>query len=160
MSGKGRSLSALQQLKRRFFWILCHRKRTSWTAFWRSLPDRSESFAGYSFVKPISALPWWKLSELYIWKPTTPLLSLWFLLLITVADFTERKSMFMRAKMSEQKSPPVSTSANSHTTVYGTDVYLGLMHIESLEAAICSFIRRERIMVITVHWKIFVKGFI
>lgn len=39
---------------------------------------------------------------------------------------------------------PCINLSESHTTVYGTDVYLGLMHIEKLEASIKQFIPEER----------------
>jgi DNA polymerase-3 subunit alpha len=39
---------------------------------------------------------------------------------------------------------PCINLSEFHTTVYGSDVYLGLMHIEKLEASIKQFIPEER----------------
>lgn len=50
---------------------------------------------------------------------------------------------------------PCVSLSKFQTTVYETDVYLGLMHIEKLDTSIKLFIPEERKkMAITHHWKI------
>lgn len=144
MSGKGRSLSALQKLKNDFFDScnkLGHPEHLS-----REVYRQIESFAGYSFCKAHSAsyaVESYQSLYLKVYYPVEFMVCA----INNGGGFYRTEVYVHEAKMSGAniKNPCVNLSEYL-TTVYGTDVYLGLMHIEKLEARIAELIPKERKM--------------
>lgn len=142
MSGKGRSLSALQKLKDEFF-ESCktkgHPEQLSQEVY-----RQIESFAGYSFCKAHSAsyaVESYQSLYLKAYYPIEFMVSA----INNGGGFYRTEVYVHETKMSDATihNPCVNLS-EFHTTVYGTDVYLGLMHIEKLESAVKLFIPEER----------------
>lgn len=142
MSGKGRSLSALQKLKDEFF-ESCktkgHPQQLSQEVY-----RQIESFAGYSFCKAHSAsyaVESYQSLYLKAYYPIEFMVSA----INNGGGFYRTEVYVHETKMSGATihNPCVNLS-EFHTTVYGTDVYLGLMHIEKLEVAVKLFIPEER----------------
>lgn len=142
MSGKGRSLSALQKLKEDFF-NSCKRKGHS-DQLSQEVYRQIESFAGYSFCKAHSAsyaVESYQSLYLKAYYPIEFMVSA----INNGGGFYRTEVYVHEAKMGGAviHNPCVNLS-EFYTTVYGTDVYLGLMHIERLEASIKILIPEER----------------
>ncbi|WP_312822834.1 DNA polymerase III subunit alpha [Epilithonimonas sp.] len=142
MSGKGRSLSALQQLQDDFF-ESCKRKGHP-EQLSQEVYRQIESFAGYSFCKAHSAsyaVESYQSLYLKAYYPIEFMVSA----INNGGGFYRTEVYVHEAKMAGAViyNPCVNLS-EYHTTVYGTDVYLGLMHIERLEASLKLFIPEER----------------
>lgn len=142
MSGKGRSLSALQKLKDDFF-ESC-RKEGHPEQLSQEVYRQIESFAGYSFCKAHSAsyaVESYQSLYLKAYYPIEFMVSA----INNGGGFYRTEVYVHEAKMSGATihNPCVNLS-EFQTTVYGTDVYLGLMHIEKLEATVKQFIPEER----------------
>lgn len=142
MSGKGRSLSALQKLKDDFF-ESCKKKGHP-EQLSKEVYRQIESFAGYSFCKAHSAsyaVESYQSLYLKAYYPIEFMISA----INNGGGFYRTEVYIHEAKMSGAiiHNPCVNLS-EYHTTVYETDVYLGLMHIERLEAAIKLLIPEER----------------
>ncbi|KFF00680.1 DNA polymerase III subunit alpha [Chryseobacterium formosense] len=142
MSGKGRSLSALQKLKDDFF-ESC-RKKGHPEQLSEEVYRQIESFAGYSFCKAHSAsyaVESYQSLYLKAYYPIEFMVSA----INNGGGFYRMEVYVHEAKMSGATihNPCVNLS-EFQTTVYDTDVYLGLMHIEKLEATIKQFIPEER----------------
>ncbi|SKB64875.1 DNA polymerase-3 subunit alpha [Soonwooa buanensis] len=142
MSGKGRSLSALQQLKDDFF-KSCKKKGHP-EQLSQEVYRQIESFAGYSFCKAHSAsyaVESYQSLYLKAYYPIEFMVSA----INNGGGFYRTEVYVHEAKMAGAKihNPCVNLS-EFHTTLYGTDVYLGLMHIERLEAAAKLLITEER----------------
>ncbi|MDC8105000.1 DNA polymerase III subunit alpha [Chryseobacterium sp. B21-037] len=142
MSGKGRSLSALQKLQDDFF-ASCKRKGHP-EQLSQEVYRQIESFAGYSFCKAHSAsyaVESYQSLYLKVYYPIEFMVSA-----INNGGGFYRKEVYVHeAKMAGAviHNPCVNLS-EFQTTVYGTDVYLGLMHIENLDASVKLFIPEER----------------
>lgn len=142
MSGKGRSLSALQQLQDDFF-ESCKRKGHP-EQLSQEVYRQIESFAGYSFCKAHSA-------SYAVESYQSLYLKAYYAIEFMVSainnggGFYRTEVYVHEAKMAGAViyNPCVNLS-EYHTTVYGTDVYLGLIHIERLEASLKLFIPEER----------------
>ncbi len=142
MSGKGRSLSALQKVKDHFFEsckMLGHPEQLS-----KEVYRQIESFAGYSFCKAHSAsyaVESYQSLYLKVYYPIEFMVSA----INNGGGFYRTEVYVHEAKMSGAAilNPCVNLS-EYQTTVYGTDVYLGLMHIEKLESKIAVLIPEER----------------
>lgn len=142
MSGKGRSLSALQKLKEDFF-ESCKKKGHP-DQLSQEVYRQIESFAGYSFCKAHSAsyaVESYQSLYLKAYYPIEFMVSA----INNGGGFYRTEVYIHEAKMAGAKihNPCVNLS-EFQTTVYGTDVYLGLMHIEKLEAAVKLLITEER----------------
>lgn len=142
MSGKGRSLSALQKLKEDFF-DSCKRKGHP-DQLSQEVYRQIESFAGYSFCKAHSAsyaVESYQSLYLKVYYPIEFMVSA----INNGGGFYRMEVYVHEAKMSGAviNNPCVNLS-EFHTTVYGTDIYLGLMHIEKLDAATKQSIPDER----------------
>jgi len=142
MSGKGRSLSALQKLKEDFF-ESCKKKGHP-DQLSQEVYRQIESFAGYSFCKAHSAsyaVESYQSLYLKAYYPIEFMVSA----INNGGGFYRTEVYVHEAKMAGAKihNPCVNLS-EFQTTVYGTDVYLGLMHIEKLEAAVKLLINEER----------------
>ncbi|UMQ41614.1 DNA polymerase III subunit alpha [Chryseobacterium sp. Y16C] len=142
MSGKGRSLSALQKLKDDFF-ESCKRKGHP-DLLSQEVYRQIESFAGYSFCKAHSAsyaVESYQSLYLKAYYPIEFMVSA----INNGGGFYRTEVYVHEAKMSGATiHNPCINLSEFHTTVYGSDVYLGLMHIEKLEASIKQFIPEER----------------
>lgn len=142
MSGKGRSLSALQKLKDDFF-ESCKRKGHP-EQLSQEVYRQIESFAGYSFCKAHSAsyaVESYQSLFLKAYYPIEFMVSA----INNGGGFYRTEVYVHEAKMSGAKiHNPCINLSEFHTTLYGTDVYLGLMHIEKLEASIKVNIPEER----------------
>lgn len=142
MSGKGRSLSALQKVKDHFFEsckALGHPEQLS-----KEVYRQIESFAGYSFCKAHSAsyaVESYQSLYLKVYYPIEFMVSA----INNGGGFYRTEVYVHEAKMSGATilNPCVNLS-EYQTTVYGTDVYLGLMHIEKLESKTAILIPEER----------------
>ncbi|MCU7618499.1 DNA polymerase III subunit alpha [Chryseobacterium sp. PBS4-4] len=142
MSGKGRSLSALQKVKDHFFESckeLGHPEQLS-----KEVYRQIESFAGYSFCKAHSAsyaVESYQSLYLKVYYPIEFMVCA----INNGGGFYRTEVYVHEAKMSGAtiKNPCVNLS-EYQTTVYGTDVYLGLMHIEKVEGKIAMMIPEER----------------
>ena len=142
MSGKGRSLSALQKVKDHFFEScksLGHTEQLS-----KEVYRQIESFAGYSFCKAHSAsyaVESYQSLYLKVYYPIEFMVSA----INNGGGFYRTEVYVHEAKMSGATilNPCVNLS-EYQTTVYGEDVYLGLMHIEKLESKIAVLIPEER----------------
>ncbi|WP_375181246.1 DNA polymerase III subunit alpha [Chryseobacterium sp.] len=142
MSGKGRSLSALQKLKDDFF-ESCKRKGHP-EQLSQEVYRQIESFAGYSFCKAHSAsyaVESYQSLYLKAYHPIEFMVSA----INNGGGFYRTEVYVHEAKMAGAKihNPCVNLS-EFKTTVYGTDVYLGLMHIEKIEASVKLLIPQER----------------
>ncbi|MCY0977234.1 DNA polymerase III subunit alpha [Chryseobacterium wangxinyae] len=142
MSGKGRSLSALQKVKDHFFESckeLGHPEQLS-----KEVYRQIESFAGYSFCKAHSAsyaVESYQSLYLKVYYPIEFMVCA----INNGGGFYRTEVYVHEAKMSGAtiKNPCVNLS-EYQTTVYGTDVYLGIMHIEKVEGKIALMIPEER----------------
>lgn len=142
MSGKGRSLSALQKVKDHFFESckeLGHPEQLS-----KEVYRQIESFAGYSFCKAHSAsyaVESYQSLYLKVYYPIEFMVCA----INNGGGFYRTEVYVHEAKMSGAviHNPCVNLS-EFQTTVYETDVYLGLMHIEKLEGRIAQMIPEER----------------
>jgi len=142
MSGKGRSLSALQKLKDDFF-ESCKKKGHP-EQLSQEVYRQIESFAGYSFCKAHSAsyaVESYQSLYLKAYYPIEFMVSA----INNGGGFYRMEVYVHEAKMSGATihNPCVNLS-EFQTTVYGPDVYLGLMHIEKLEATVKQFIPEDR----------------
>lgn len=142
MSGKGRSLSALQKLKDDFF-ESCKQKGHP-EQLSQEVYRQIESFAGYSFCKAHSAsyaVESYQSLYLKAYYPIEFMVSA----INNGGGFYRTEVYVHEAKMAGAKihNPCVNLS-EFQTTVYETDVYLGLMHIEKLDAAVKLCIPQER----------------
>lgn len=142
MSGKGRSLSALQKLKNDFF-ESCKKKGHP-EQLSHEVYRQIESFAGYSFCKAHSAsyaVESYQSLYLKAYYPIEFMVSA----INNGGGFYRTEVYVHEAKMAGATiHNPCVNFSEFQTTVYGTDVYLGLMHIEKLEAAVKQFIPEER----------------
>lgn len=142
MSGKGRSLSALQKVKDHFFESckeLGHPEQLS-----KEVYRQIESFAGYSFCKAHSAsyaVESYQSLYLKVYYPIEFMVCA----INNGGGFYRTEVYVHEAKMSGATiNNPCVNLSEFQTTVYGTDVYLGLMHIEKLEGKIAELIPLER----------------
>lgn len=142
MSGKGRSLSALQKLKDDFF-ESC-RKKGHPEQLSQEVYRQIESFAGYSFCKAHSAsyaVESYQSLYLKVYYPIEFMVSA----INNGGGFYRMEVYVHEAKMAGAAiHNPCINLSEFQTTVYGTNVYLGFMHIEKLEAATKLFIAEER----------------
>ncbi|MBW8522143.1 DNA polymerase III subunit alpha [Chryseobacterium chendengshani] len=142
MSGKGRSLTALQKVKDHFFESckqLGHPEQLS-----KEVYRQIESFAGYSFCKAHSAsyaVESYQSLYLKVYYPIEFMVCA----INNGGGFYRTEVYVHEAKMSGAiiNNPCVNRS-EFQTTVYDKDVYLGLMHIESLEVRLAEMIPTER----------------
>lgn len=142
MSGKGRSLSALQKVKDHFFEScqkLGHPEQLSAEVY-----RQIESFAGYSFCKAHSAsyaVESYQSLYLKVYYPIEFMVCA----INNGGGFYRTEVYIHEAKMSGAiiNNPCVNLS-EYQTTVYGIEVYLGLMHIEKLDQKIGMLIPEER----------------
>lgn len=142
MSGKGRSKAALQKVKDNFF-LSClqqgHPLKLS-----EEIYRQIESFAGYSFCKAHSAsyaVESYQSLYLKVYYPVEFMVAV----INNQGGFYRTEVYVHEAKMSGAAiHNPCVNKSELETTLYGTDVYLGFMHLQSLESRIALLIQQER----------------
>lgn len=142
MSGKGRSIKKLQQVKDNFF-ASCKEKGHS-ELLTAEAYRQIESFAGYSFCKAHSAsyaVESYQSLYLKVYYPLEFMVSV----INNQGGFYRTEVYIHEAKMSggNIQVPCINTS-EYQTTLKGTDIYLGLMLLEGLETRIAHGIIEER----------------
>ncbi|KXH84896.1 DNA polymerase III subunit alpha [Chryseobacterium kwangjuense] len=142
MSGKGRSLSALQKVKDDFF-ASC-RKQGHPEALSTEIYRQIESFAGYSFCKAHSAsyaVESYQSLYLKVYYPLEFMVSV----INNMGGFYRTEVYVHEARMSGGKilNPCVNMS-EQQTTIYGDEIYLGFMHLEKVESKLGMLIPEER----------------
>ncbi|MBO9676345.1 MAG: DNA polymerase III subunit alpha [Sphingobacteriaceae bacterium] len=142
MSGKGRSLAALQKVKDHFFESckqLGHPEALS-TEVYRQI----ESFAGYSFCKAHSASYAVESYQSLYLKVHYPL-EFMVAVINNGGGFYRTEVYIHEARMSGANIlNPCVNHSEYQTTLYGTDVYLGFMHLQSLERSVAELIVEDR----------------
>ncbi|MFP3596917.1 DNA polymerase III subunit alpha [Chryseobacterium sp. SIMBA_029] len=142
MSGKGRSLAALQKVKDHFFESckkLGHPENLS-TEVYRQI----ESFAGYSFCKAHSAsyaVESYQSLYLKVYYPIEFMVAA----INNGGGFYRTEVYVHEARMSGAIIlPPCVNKSEWQTTLYDRNVYLGFMHLQSLETKTSQYIVDER----------------
>jgi DNA polymerase-3 subunit alpha/error-prone DNA polymerase len=142
ISGKGRSLKELQTVKEQFF--LCSEKQGHPLKLSEEVYRQIESFAGYSFCKAHSAsyaVESYQSLYLKVYYGIEFMVSA----INNGGGFYRTEIYVHEARMSGANicNPCVNKSLYE-TTVYGQDLYLGLMHLKSLESSVALQIIAER----------------
>lgn len=142
MSGKGRSLVALQQVKDHFFEsckILGHPEKLSQEVY-----RQIESFAGYSFCKAHSAsyaVESYQSLYLKVYYPLEFMTSV----INNMGGFYRTEVYIHEARISGGNiQNPCVNHGFYQTTLHGNHIILGFMHLQSLESKIAHFIAEER----------------
>lgn len=142
MSGKGRSLSALQKVKDNFFESCAAKGHPEQLS--KEVYRQIESFAGYSFCKAHSAsyaVESYQSLYLKVYYPIEFMVAV----INNQGGFYRTEVYVHEAKMSGANVlQPCVNMSEYETTVYGKDVYLGFMHIERLGTTLCTEIPKER----------------
>ncbi|OPB94574.1 DNA polymerase III subunit alpha [Elizabethkingia ursingii] len=142
MSGKGRSLSALEKVKSHFFEScekLGHPEDLS-----KEVYRQIESFAGYSFCKAHSAsyaVESYQSLYLKVYYPLEFMVSV----INNMGGFYRTEVYVHEAKMSGATiQPPCINTSRYKTTLKEKDIYLGFMHLDGLEKRLAMEIEKER----------------
>jgi len=142
MSGKGRSKEALQRVKDNFF-ACCAQKGHPETLS-QEIYRQIESFAGYSFCKAHSAsyaVESYQSLYLKVYYPVEFMTAV----INNQGGFYRTEVYVHEARMSGGTvHNPCVNKSEYQTTLYGTDIYLGFMHLQSLESKIAFLIESER----------------
>ena len=142
MSGKGRSLEALQKVKDNFF-ASCAQKGHP-LALSQEIYRQIESFAGYSFCKAHSASYAVESYQSLYLKVNFPV-EFMTAVINNQGGFYRTEVYVHEARMSGGTvHNPCVNKSEYQTTLYGTDIYLGFMHLQSLESKIAHLIESER----------------
>lgn len=142
MSGKGRSLAALQKVKDNFF-ESCRSKGHP-EELSKEVYRQIESFAGYSFCKAHSAsyaVESYQSLYLKVYYPIEFMVAA----INNMGGFYRTEVYVHEAKMSGAAiHNPCINNSEYETTLYENDVYLGFMHLQSLDMKIGKLIPDER----------------
>jgi len=142
MSGKGRSKEALQKVKDNFF-ASCSKKGHPFKLS-EEIYRQIESFAGYSFCKAHSASYAVESYQSLYLKVHYPL-EFMVAVINNQGGFYRTEVYVHEAKMSGGSiHNPCVNKSEFETTIYGSDIYLGFMHLQSLESKIALQIQKER----------------
>lgn len=142
MSGKGRSLEALQKVKDNFF-ASCAQKGHP-LSLSQEIYRQIESFAGYSFCKAHSASYAVESYQSLYLKVNFPV-EFMTAVINNQGGFYRTEVYVHEARMSGGTiHNPCVNKSEYQTTLYGTDIYLGFMHIQSLESKIAHLIEENR----------------
>ena len=110
----------------------------------REVYRQIESFAGYSFCKAHSAsyaVESYQSLYLKVYYPLEFMVSA----INNMGGFYRTEVYVHEAKMSGGKIlPPCVNKSEYETTIYGTEIYLGLMLLEKVESRVAQFIPEER----------------
>ncbi|MFH7000033.1 DNA polymerase III subunit alpha [Flavobacterium sp. FlaQc-57] len=142
MSGKGRSKEALQKVKDNFF-ACCAQKGHPETLS-QEIYRQIESFAGYSFCKAHSAsyaVESYQSLYLKVYYPVEFMTAV----INNQGGFYRTEVYVHEARMSGGTiHNPCVNKSEYQTTLYGTDIYLGFMHLQSLESKTAHLIESDR----------------
>ena len=142
MSGKGRSKEALQKVKDNYFESCAakgHPLKLS-----EEIYRQIESFAGYSFCKAHSASYAVESYQSLYLKVNYPV-EFMVAVINNQGGFYRTEVYVHEAKMSGATiHNPCVNKSEIETTLYGTDVYLGFMHLQGLESKAALLIQQER----------------
>ena len=142
MSGKGRSKAALQKVKDNFF--ACCQQKGHPLELSQEIYRQIESFAGYSFCKAHSAsyaVESYQSLYLKVHYPVEFMVAV----INNQGGFYRTEVYVHEARMSGAViHNPCINKSEYETTLYGIDVYLGLMHLEGLETKVAQHIVSER----------------
>ncbi|BFM43962.1 DNA polymerase III subunit alpha [Flavobacterium sp. CFS9] len=142
MSGKGRSLEALQKVKDNFF--ACCAQKGHPEMLSQEIYRQIESFAGYSFCKAHSAsyaVESYQSLFLKVYYPVEFMTAV----INNQGGFYRTEVYVHEARMSGGSiHNPCVNKSEYQTTLYGTDIYLGFMHLQSLESKTAHLIVSER----------------
>lgn len=142
MSGKGRSKSALQKVKDKYF--ECCAQKGHPIQLSQEVYRQIESFAGYSFCKAHSAsyaVESYQSLYLKVYYPLEFMVAV----INNQGGFYRTEVYVHEAKMSGGIIHTQCVNKSEyHTTLYGKDIYLGFMHLQSLESKIANLITVER----------------
>jgi DNA-directed DNA polymerase III PolC len=142
MSGKGRSLAALQKVKNNFF-VSCA-KQGHPAELSKEVYRQIESFAGYSFCKAHSASYAVESYQSLYLKSYYPI-EFMVAVINNQGGFYRTEVYVHEARMSgADVHCPCVNKSEYETTLYGAELYLGLMHLEGLEMKIATLIPQER----------------
>jgi DNA polymerase-3 subunit alpha/error-prone DNA polymerase len=142
MSGKGRSKTALQKVKDNFF--ACCAQKGHPLKLSEEIYRQIESFAGYSFCKAHSASYAVESYQSLYLKVHYPI-EFMVAVINNQGGFYRTEVYVHEARMSGATIlNPCVNKSECETTLYGTEVYLGFMHLQSLESKIASFIVSDR----------------
>lgn len=142
MSGKGRSLEALQKVKDNFF-ASCIQKGHPATLS-EEIYRQIESFAGYSFCKAHSAsyaVESYQSLYLKVYYPVEFMVAV----INNQGGFYRTEVYVHEARMAGATvHNPCVNMSTFETTIYCTDIYLGFMHLLSLDSKMALFIQSDR----------------
>lgn len=142
MSGKGRSLEALKKVKDDFFSSCAQNGHPA--ALSEEIYRQIESFAGYSFCKAHSAsyaVESYQSLYLKVYHPIEFMVAV----INNQGGFYRTEVYVHEARMAGATiHNPCVNKSNYETNVYGTDVYLGFMHVLSLDSKMALFIESDR----------------
>jgi DNA-directed DNA polymerase III PolC len=142
MSGKGRSLAALQKVKDHFF-ESCAQKGHA-VALSQEIYRQIESFAGYSFCKAHSAsyaVESYQSLYLKVYFPVEFMVAV----INNQGGFYRVEVYVHEARMAGASiHNPCVNKSEFTTTLFGTDVYLGFMHLQGLPIKLAEAIIKER----------------
>jgi DNA polymerase-3 subunit alpha/error-prone DNA polymerase len=142
MSGKGRSLEALKKVKDDFFSSCAQNGHPA--ALSEEIYRQIESFAGYSFCKAHSAsyaVESYQSLYLKVYHPIEFMVAV----INNHGGFYRTEVYVHEARMAGATiHNPCVNKSNYETNVYGTDVYLGFMHVLSLDSKMALFIESDR----------------
>lgn len=142
MSGKYRSREEFQKVKEQFF-INCQSKgypQSESAEVWRQI----ESFAGYAFAKGHSASYAVESYQSLFLKAHFPL-EYMVSVINNFGGFYRTEFYVHEARMAGAEiHPPCVNQGDYHTVIHGKDVYMGFMHLHSLEDKVAMRILEER----------------
>ncbi|MGL2993505.1 DNA polymerase III subunit alpha [Flavobacterium sp. TSSA_36] len=142
MSGKGRSVEALRKVKENFF-ASCLQKGHPPTLS-EEIYRQIESFAGYSFCKAHSAsyaVESYQSLYLKVYYPIEFMVAV----INNQGGFYRTEVYVHEARMAGATvHNPCVNKSTFETTLYGKDVYLGFMHLLSLDSKMSLFIQSDR----------------
>jgi len=142
MSGKGRSFEALRKVKEHFF-ASCV-KQGHPLALSEEIYRQIESFAGYSFCKAHSAsyaVESYQSLYLKVYYPIEFMVAV----INNQGGFYRTEVYVHEARMAGATiHNPCVNNSNYETHLYGTDVYLGFMHLLSLDSKMALFMESDR----------------
>lgn len=142
MSGKGRSMEALQKVKDNFF--TCCAEKGHPEDLSQEIYRQIESFAGFSFCKAHSASYAVESYQSLYLKINYPV-EFMTAVINNQGGFYRTEVYVHEARMSGGTiMNPCVNKSEYQTTVYGTDVYLGFMHLQSLESKTAHLIESDR----------------
>lgn len=142
MSGKGRSKTALQKVKDNFF--ACCEAKGHPRQLSEEIYRQIESFAGYSFCKAHSASYAVESYQSLYLKVHFPI-EFMVAVINNGGGFYRLEIYVHEARMAGAViHNPCVNKSTYETTLYGNDVYLGFMHLLSLDSKLAQFIESER----------------